>query len=452
MTLTPYETYKESGIDWLGAVPEHWEVKRIKDTIQKIGSGVTPKGGSEVYVETGVPFLRSQNVHDEGLRIDNVSFITNETNDSMKNSQIRPKDIVLNITGASIGRTCVVPDSLPKANISQHILYLRFRADRVAFITLYLKSYFIKQYTLSIQAGASKEALTMGQTLNFPLPIPPLAEQTAIANYLDQQTVAIDRKTALLHQKIATYQALRKSIINETVCRGLNKTAPLKDSGIEWIGQIPAHWEVRKLKELASLRFSNVDKNTREDHRQVLLCNYVDVYKNDFITGELNFMLSTASEAETKRFSLRKGDVMITKDSETHNDIAVPALVKQDLDNVVCGYHLALIRSKDKEMNSAYVFYLFRSGAFNHGFAIQAKGITRVGLSINSIADALLLLPPLAEQTAIAAYLDQKTATIDAIVRNLNAQLTTLAEFRKTLINEVVTGRVRVINEQPSPE
>lgn len=175
--MLSYDAYKETGLDWLGQIPVHWEVKRIKDKIKRIGSGVTPKGGSEVYVESGIPFLRSQNVHNEGLRLDNVSFISNEINDEMQSSQIRPGDIVINITGASIGRTCVIPNTLPKANISQHMLFLRFRSNNVAYISKYLKSQFIKEYIYSIQAGASKEALTMGQALNFPLFLPPLAGQ-----------------------------------------------------------------------------------------------------------------------------------------------------------------------------------------------------------------------------------------------------------------------------------
>lgn len=445
MTLTHYDTYKDSGIDWLGPVPEHWEVKRIKDTVLRIGSGVTPTGGSEVYASTGIPFLRSQNIYNDGLRLDDVAFISEEINSKMKGSQIRPNDIVINITGASIGRTCVIPDSVPIANVSQHMLFMRFKTERVNYIAQYLKSHSVKECIRLVQVGASKEALNMGQALNFPLPVPPSFEQTAIANYLDRQTTAIDRKTALLQQKIATYQELRKSLINEIVCRGLDKTAPINHSGIDSIGEIPAHWKVQKLKDVATLRFSNVDKNEREDQKQVLLCNYVDVYKNDFITGALYFMQSTASEAEIKRFALRKGDIIITKDSETHDDIGVPALVVEDLEDVVCGYHLALIRPKAKGIDSAYIFYLFKSGGFNYGFAVQAKGITRVGLSINSIADALLLLPPLAEQTAIATYLDEKTGRIDAIIANLNAQLTTLAELRRTLVNDVVTGRIRVV-------
>ena len=127
MEIQKYNKYKDSGIDWLGVIPENWEVKRIKDAITKIGSGVTPKGGSETYVNEGIPLIRSQNVYNDGLRLNNVSFITEEVHNKMKNSQLKPLDILINITGASIGRTCIFPVTIKTANINQHIIYLRIK-------------------------------------------------------------------------------------------------------------------------------------------------------------------------------------------------------------------------------------------------------------------------------------------------------------------------------------
>jgi type I restriction enzyme S subunit len=215
--------YKYSGIDWLGDIPLNWETKRLKDVITKIGSGVTPKGGSEVYVESGIPLLRSQNVYDDGLRIDDVSFIDVETNNKMKSSQLKPFDILINITGASIGRTCVVPPYLKKANINQHIIFLRIKKRNVNYLSFFIKSSHIKEYIMNIQAGTSKEALNMGQTLNIPILIPSLNEQTTISAYLENKTSVIDRKISLLEQKTTFYQQLRKTIIRESVFRGLNK-------------------------------------------------------------------------------------------------------------------------------------------------------------------------------------------------------------------------------------
>ena len=127
LTYTKYKAYKDSGVERLGKIPEHWGVFRVKDTVKKIGNGVTPRGGSEVYTDLGIPFLRSQNVYDDGLRLENVSFIPVEIHDAMRGSQLKGGDILINITGASIGRTCIVPVELDAANINQHIAFLRGR-------------------------------------------------------------------------------------------------------------------------------------------------------------------------------------------------------------------------------------------------------------------------------------------------------------------------------------
>ena len=116
-----YVAYKDSHLAWMGEIPKHWKFVRVKDLISKITSGVTPRGGAESYEAVGIPFLRSQNIHNDGLHLDKVSFISERTHQEMLNSQVKPGDIVFNITGASIARTCIVPKAIKTANISQHI-------------------------------------------------------------------------------------------------------------------------------------------------------------------------------------------------------------------------------------------------------------------------------------------------------------------------------------------
>ncbi len=218
------------------------------------------------------------------------------------------------------------------------------------------------------------------------------------------------------------------------------KTYPAyKPSGIEWIGEIPEHWEVKRLKFVADSNPSNVDKKSVEGEKPVLLCNYVDVYKNEFITSDLPFMVATASKEQIEKFSLRKGDVIATKDSEDPNDIAVPALVKEDMENVICGYHLTHIRPNKEILSGAFLFRVFQSNKFNKQFTIKANGVTRYGLPVSAFTDACLYLPPLPEQTAIAAYLDAKTGQIDRFIAAKQKLIALLKEERTGIINQAVT-------------
>lgn len=212
-----------------------------------------------------------------------------------------------------------------------------------------------------------------------------------------------------------------------------------RDSGVKCLGHIPAHWGIQKLKRVAYVRFSNVDKISVEGEIPVRLCNYVDVYNHELITGDIEFMSATASEAEIEKFAVKKGDVIITKDSESWTDIAVPAYIPADLYGVVCGYHLAQIRAEPQILDGKYLFRAFTSTGINYQFQIASTGVTRYGLGNYWLENGLLLVPPLSEQRCIAAFLDRETARIDALIAKKERQIELLKEKRTALISHVVT-------------
>ena len=211
----------------------------------------------------------------------------------------------------------------------------------------------------------------------------------------------------------------------------------LKSSGSAWLGDIPTHWGIKKLKFLATVQPSNVDKKTVEGEEPVILCNYTDVYKNEYIDGRLEFMQASATEAEIKQFKVDIGDVIVTKDSETPNDIAVPAYIAEQVEGLVCGYHLTQI--KPINLHGQYLFRLFQSRGFNAQFVVSANGVTRFGLPQHVIANAFTPIPPLAEQQTIARFLDFKTTQIDTLIAKKKALIEKLAEKRTSLISHAVT-------------
>lgn len=213
-------------------------------------------------------------------------------------------------------------------------------------------------------------------------------------------------------------------------------------SGADWLGQIPAHWSIYKLKFLATVSASNVDKKWVEGERSVRLCNYVDVYHHDHITEDIEFLPATASAEQVERFSLRRGDVIITKDSESWTDIAVAAFVPKELEGVVCGYHLALVQPAPELVDGAYLFRAFAASAIRDQFHVAANGITRYGLSKDAIDGAMFPVPPVSEQRAIAAFLDRETAKIDALVARKERLIELLQEKRAALITHAVTKGV----------
>ncbi|OGS94605.1 MAG: restriction endonuclease subunit S [Gallionellales bacterium RIFCSPLOWO2_02_FULL_57_47] len=216
--LNPNARMKDSGIEWLGDVPEHWEVRKMKHLATRIASGKTPLGGSEIYVDEGVMFLRSQNVYDEGLRLEDVAYISEAIDEVMSVSSVRPNDILLNVTGASIGRSCVVPSEFPAANVNQHVCVIRLRTlAQVPFVGLFFKSMPVKNQIAHAQNGAAREGLNFDQIGNMSIAMPPSNEQKSITAFLDIETAKFDTLTAEAHRAIELLRERRSALISAAV-------------------------------------------------------------------------------------------------------------------------------------------------------------------------------------------------------------------------------------------
>jgi len=186
---------------------------------------------------------------------------------------------------------------------------------------------------------------------------------------------------------------------------------------VPWLGEIPKHWEVQRQRNVVRMLVSNIDKHTVEGEIPVRLCNYVDVYKNDRITERLSFMRASATQAEIDRFRLQVGDVIITKDSEAWNDIGVPALVECEAPDLVCGYHLAILRPRKEVIRGAYLFRATQSQRVAAQYYVSANGVTRYGLSHDTIKSVIIPVPPFDEQSDIVRFLDHFDRRINNLIR-----------------------------------
>jgi len=186
----------------------------------------------------------------------------------------------------------------------------------------------------------------------------------------------------------------------------LKPYAEYKESGLPWLGQVPGHWATNRLRHTCRMLVSNVDKHSKANETPVRLCNYVDVYKNERIHSALKFMDATASADEHNRFRIRLGDVLITKDSEAWNDIGVPALVECEAPDLICGYHLAMLRPRAGVLIGGYLHRALQCQPIAAQFHVEAHGVTRYGLSHGAIQGLGIPLPPPAEQAAIVWFLD----------------------------------------------
>lgn len=441
--LAPYPEYKDSGLPWLGEIPNHWEVRRGKSVFKCID--VRSRSGDEelltVSAKDGVVPRREKK----------VTMFMAESYAGYK--LCWPGDLVINSLWAWAGG---LGFSRHHGIISSAYGVYRPRPEFASFwpyfdYLLRSKVYDWELHVRSKGIWVSRLQLTDESFLDMPIVLPPNDEAEDLAAFLVAASVRLNRVIRAKRRLIEFLNEQKQAIIHRAVTRGLPSTGSwqatnvrLKPSGVEWLGDIPEHWDVRRIRNAVDMRVSNVDKHTKEGELPIRLCNYVDVYKNDRITERVSFMQATATAEEIERFRLEPGDVLITKDSEAWNDIGIPALVEFTADDLICGYHLALLRPRKALLSGAYLFRALQSPAVAYQFHVAANGVTRYGLSHDAIKSVLLSVPLLPEQAAIVEYLDNATADIDATTDRTRREIALLREYRTRLIADVVTGKLNV--------
>ncbi len=445
--MIKYDTYKDSGINWLGDIPQHWENYRL-DWIGKIVRGNTGLKKDELLDNGEYVALQ----YGKTYKVDEVnnSFNFYVNNDFYKESQIvNFGDTILISTSETIedlGHSCLY-NRVDLGLLGGEQILLKPNSKLLNEKYLYYYSKFFCKELKKYAKGLKVYRYNTNDLKNISIAIPLLKEQKTIANYLDRKTKAIDQKINLLTQKTTKYKELRKAIINQTITKGLDKNVKLKDSGIEWIGEIPKHWEVMRLKSLGRIETSSVNKKIEEDEYIVKLVNYTDIYGNpnkEIWNSDL-FMKVSAKPLQIISKSLIKGDVLFTPSSETIEDIGVSSVIMENLNNTLYSYHTLRLRfTKKVQLN--FKKYLFNNDFVQGYLSKNATGTTRKILGLRAFNNLPIVMPNcIKEQTAIANYLDEKTGKIDAIVSNIATQINTLKELRKTLINDVVTGKIKVI-------
>ncbi len=211
-----------------------------------------------------------------------------------------------------------------------------------------------------------------------------------------------------------------------------------KETRIPWLTALPGHWNERRLRHVCDMRVSNIDKHTKQGETPVRLCNYVDVYKNERIRQSIRFMTGSATEEERVRFRLHKLDVLITKDSEEWKDIGVPSLVEFEAPDLVCGYHLAILRPRST-MHGAFLHRALQCYLIAAQLQVEAHGVTRYGLSHGAILGVTIPLPPPTEQAAIVRFLDWANGRLERAIRAKRKVIALLNEQKQAIIHHAVT-------------
>lgn len=435
MSFPCYPKYRDSGVEWLGEVPEHWEVAKFRHQFHESAERIEAAVVGPMLSVSGYRGIEVKEYDDENRR--------RSSEDLVGYRIVRVGQLVVNTMWLNYGGLGVSPY---EGHVSPAYRAYDFSGALSRRYGHYLmrSATYVKGYT-RLLTGVRPNSLQMSRDdlMDFPVLVPPQEDQDAVVAFLDRETAKIDALVAEQERLIELLKEKRQATIAHAITKGLNPGAPMKDSGIEWLGEVPAHWEVTRLKRVAEVFPSNVDKKTIEGQPSVVLCNYTDVYYNDEITDYITFMEASATPEQIARFTVRAGDTVITKDSETADDIAVSAFVPKDLPGVLYGYHLAIVRPHHG-VNGRFLKRFFDSKFTKSGVAIRANGLTRVGLTQYALDNLEICLPPAEEQSAIAEYVYARTDEMDALASDVQALISTLRERRSALISAAVTGQIDV--------
>lgn len=437
-----YPTYRASGLPWVPQLPDGWQVLRNGRLFDhRVETGFPDLPILEVSLRTGVRVRDMENLKRKQVMSKKEKYKRAAKGDIAYNMMRMWQGAVgpAPVDGL-VSPAYVVVKPYDEANSSYYSYLFRTAA--------YMQE--VNKFSRGIVADRNR--LYWESFKQMPSLVPPCPEQDQIVAYLRAQDAHIARFIKAKRDLIKLLIEQKLRIIDHAVTRGLDSSVALEPSAIDWLGEVPAHWEVALIKHVADVRFSGVDKHSHDHETPVRLCNYTDVYKNDRITDDMDLMRATATTAEIAHLTLKAGDVILTKDSETPDDIGVPAWVPEDLPGVVCAYHLGLLRPVPDRVLGEFLFRAIGSARTAQQFHVLATGVTRFALGKHDVKNAVIALPPVAEQETICRWITDECQPLDDAIARAKDVIKLIREYRDRLIADVVTGQVDVRSWQPGPD
>lgn len=446
MSFPRYPKYKDSGVEWLGEVPEHWKVMRVKHLTDSIEQGWSPQcEGFPVETQDEWGVLK-------------VGCVNGGIFDPAENKALPPDlepipdlgicsgDLLISRanTRELVGSAAVVAKDYPKLLLCDKLYRIRLKPDlsSSSFVSLYLGSSGARGSIELGATGASTSMVNIGQSviLELMIAVPPSEEQHSIAITLERELSKIDELVTEQRRLMELLREKRQAVISHAVTKGLNPHAPMKPSGIEWLGDVPEHWQVRRVKSVSTFITSGPrgwsERVSEEGSLFVQSGDLNDALEVEFAGSK---RVQVANDAEAARTLLCDGDVVVCITGAKTGNVAVCAAVPEA---AYINQHLCLIRPTP-DILPFFLGVVLKSELGRTYFELSQYGLKQ-GLSLEDVKEAPILLPPLNEQAAIITYLDAEIAKLDALTTEAQRAIDLLQERRAALISAAVTGRIDV--------
>jgi len=430
--MVKYDSYKDSGVEWIGEIPSHWSNSKLKYET-KITMGQSPS--SEFYNDEGqgFPFLQG-----------NSEFSQEHPTHKLNTTQITKKSYIGDILFSVRGSVGEINWSNIEYCIGRGLCSISPYKIEPKLLWYFL--IFSKDELLSISVGSTFVSITTDDILNHQISLPPNQEQQQIVSFLDTKTSLIDSLIEKTQKKIELLKERRTSLINHTVTKGLNPNVEMRDSGVEWIGEIPIHWYLNKVGNNTYVKGRIGWKGLRSEDfidEGPFLITGTDFNKDGTINWENMYHVSQERYDEDPFIQLQDEDVLITKDGTIGKVVFVGNLKGQTCLNS----GIFLTRPTNKEYISKFFYWILKSTVFNVFVDYNSGGSTIQHLYQNVFVNFKTPIPPISEQQQIVEYLDEQTNIIDTTITKEQKRVKLLKEYRQSLISEVVTGKIKVTNE-----
>lgn len=435
-----YSEYKDSGADWLGDVPVDWNILDLKrHTWVKTGYAFS----SESFVDDGEPIIRIGDIQQDGsVSLDGCKYIPSDQAKQHSNYLVYSGELLMAMTGATIGKAGWYKYDIP-ALVNQRVGVFKTDQNKLnyRFLWFVLKSSGYQEYIKLTAFGGAQPNISDIGMVGYKIVLPTLQEQEAIANFLDHETAKIDTLIEQQQQLIQLLKEKRQAVISHAVTKGLNPDAPMKDSGVEWLGEVPAHWSMKKLKFLGEARngltYSPEDISSEEEGVLVLRSSNVQGMK---IAFDDNVYVKKDIPA---RIFTQLNDILICSRNGSRALIGKNALIEENAVGLAYGAFMMVYRSQ----YNPYLFWVLNSQLFEYqSGSFLTSTINQ--LTVENINCFEIPLPPEDEMISIISHLKMRTSRIDQLINNIQSSICVTQERRTALISAAVTGKIDVRNWQ----
>jgi type I restriction enzyme S subunit len=442
----PYPEYKDAGVPWLGEIPLEWRTTQVKYSYEvRLGKMLASEPSSSL--DTLEPYLRAANVYWEGVDTSDIHEMWFSPSEKAQ-YRLEPGDLVV-CEGGDVGRSAIWKGELPECYIQNAVHRVRGKdgySNRFFYYWLFaLKS---AGYIDLICSKATIAHLTAEKLATISIVVPPPKEQRVIAAFLDRQTAKIDALIAEQRHLIELLQERRAALISHAVTKGLDPEAPMKDSHISWLGEIPRNWEVVRLKFIAHVQ-SGVAKGRNLEGKQTVDLPYLRVANVQSGFVDLSDVATiTIGKDEIERYSLKPGDILMTEGGD-YDKLGRGTVWEGQIHPCVHQNHIFAVRALPGT-NPYWISTLTQVDYARHYFILRSKQSTNLAsISMTNVMELPIILPPTPEQDRILSYLDRETAKIDALIAEIETGIAHLEEYRTALISAAVTGKIDVRDALP---